>query len=451
MAVSHDVVILGAGAAGVGAGRRLAQAGASFVLLEARARIGGRTLTLAREAPLDIGAAWLHSGDRNVLTALAEANGFEVDRTPAPWQRQTLAPGLSAVEQAAFGEAFRRFEQRIETEAERDGDKPASAYLEPDGRWNAMLSAVFTYISSAELERIDARDYARYEDSGVNWRVRAGYGALVAALGAGLPVRLETEVLGVDHSGALVRIDTSRGAVEARAAIVTLPTSRLGALAFTPDLPGKREAALALPLGAAEKVHFALAQAEEFPIDGRLFARTDRFYVKEYEADSNANFSVLLDVSASMGYGSRGATKLDYARVLAACLTYLVHRQRDRVGLVAFDTEIVEHVPPSAKHMEVVLHVLDRLKATRPGALRAPLHRLAEHFGRRGILVLISDLYAEPEEVFGVCGAAPLYRLAMLEDVRVNGQVFAESFFLYLEDVDLDLIPVRRVYGSRLD
>jgi uncharacterized protein (DUF58 family) len=134
-------------------------------------------------------------------------------------------------------------------------------------------------------------------------------------------------------------------------------------------------------------------------VDWRLFARTDRFYVKEYEADSNSNFSVLLDVSASMGYGSAGVTKLDYARILGACLTYLVHRQRDRVGLVAFDTEIVEHVPPSAKHMEVVLHVLDRLKPTRPGALRAPLHRLAEHFGRRGVLVLISDLYAEPEEV----------------------------------------------------
>jgi uncharacterized protein (DUF58 family) len=134
-------------------------------------------------------------------------------------------------------------------------------------------------------------------------------------------------------------------------------------------------------------------------VDWRLFARTDRFFVKEYEADSNSNFSVLLDVSKSMSYGSRGVSKLDYARILAACLTYLAHKQRDRVGLVAFDTNIVEHVPPSAKHMNVVLHVLDRLQATQPGDLRAPLHRLAEHFGRRGILVLISDLYAEPEDV----------------------------------------------------
>jgi uncharacterized protein (DUF58 family) len=141
-------------------------------------------------------------------------------------------------------------------------------------------------------------------------------------------------------------------------------------------------------------------------IDWRLYARTDRYSVKEYEADSNSNFSVLLDVSKSMGYGSGEMTKLDYAKILAACLTYLVHRQRDRVGLVAFDESVVEHVPPSAKHMEVALHVLDKLTAKRPGSLRAPLHHLAEHFGRRGILVLISDLYDEPEAVLDA--VAPL-------------------------------------------
>jgi uncharacterized protein (DUF58 family) len=139
-------------------------------------------------------------------------------------------------------------------------------------------------------------------------------------------------------------------------------------------------------------------------VDWRLFARTDRFYIKEYEADSNSNFSVLLDVSKSMGFGSRGMTKLDYGRMLAGCLTYLVHRQRDRVGMVAFDDDIVEHVPASAKHMETVLHVLDRLKPAKPGSLKAPLHKMAEHFGRRGMLVLISDLYEEPDAVIEAVG-----------------------------------------------
>jgi uncharacterized protein (DUF58 family) len=139
-------------------------------------------------------------------------------------------------------------------------------------------------------------------------------------------------------------------------------------------------------------------------VDWRLYARTDRYYIKEYEADSNSNFAVLLDVSKSMGYGSRGMTKLDYGRMLAGCLTYLVHRQRDRVGFVAFDDDIVEHVPPSAKHMDTVLHVLDRLQPSRPGSLRAPLHKMAEHFGRRGVLVLVSDLYEEPDAVLEAIG-----------------------------------------------
>src|SRR3954462_1898014 len=104
-------------------------------------------------------------------------------------------------------------------------------------------------------------------------------------------------------------------------------------------------------------------------VDWKLFGRTDRFYIKEYEADSNANFAVLLDVSKSMGFGSRGITKLDYARILAGCLTYLVHRQRDRVGLVTFDEDVVEFVPPSAKHMETTLRILNRLKPQRPGQL----------------------------------------------------------------------------------
>ena len=134
-------------------------------------------------------------------------------------------------------------------------------------------------------------------------------------------------------------------------------------------------------------------------VDWKLFGRTDRFYIKEYEADTNANFAVLLDVSKSMGFGSRGITKLEYSQILAGCLTYLVHRQRDRVGFAAFDREVVEYVPPSAKHMDTTLHVLDRLKPLRPGELATPMKQLAEHFSRRGLMVLVSDFYEDPEEV----------------------------------------------------
>ena len=141
-------------------------------------------------------------------------------------------------------------------------------------------------------------------------------------------------------------------------------------------------------------------------VDWKLFGRTDRFYIKEYEADTNANFAVLLDTSKSMGFGSAGITKLEYAKILAGCLTYMVHRQRDRVGFAAFDDDIVEFVPCSAKHMEVTLHVLDRLKPTRPGSFAEPMKKLAEHFGRKGMLVLVSDFYDEPQAI--VEAVAPL-------------------------------------------
>src|SRR6476469_9183429 len=102
-------------------------------------------------------------------------------------------------------------------------------------------------------------------------------------------------------------------------------------------------------------------------IDWKLFARSDRYFIKEFEADTNTNFTVLVDTSASMRYGASSEgkgtlSKLDYARYLAACLAYLASTQRDRVGLVTFDREIREYVPPSAKHLNVVLHALDRLE-----------------------------------------------------------------------------------------
>jgi uncharacterized protein (DUF58 family) len=134
-------------------------------------------------------------------------------------------------------------------------------------------------------------------------------------------------------------------------------------------------------------------------VDWKLWARTDRYYVKQYEADTNTNFSILFDISRSMKFTSGGVSKLEYGAFLGACLGYLATRQRDRVGIITFDEDIVNHVPPSAKHFDMVLHTLDRAKAERPGHLSAPLHKMAEHFKRRGILLLISDFYDEPEAI----------------------------------------------------
>jgi uncharacterized protein (DUF58 family) len=146
-------------------------------------------------------------------------------------------------------------------------------------------------------------------------------------------------------------------------------------------------------------------------IDWRLFARSDRYYVKEYEAETNTNFNVVLDVSPSMRYGANAEdgrpSKLTYGCYLAACLAYFSSLQRDRVGLATIDHDIVEYVPPSAKHLQLVLHALDRIERTErdakvtPGrsTLLEPLRKLSESMRRRSLVVLISDFYEDPDQI----------------------------------------------------
>ena len=139
-------------------------------------------------------------------------------------------------------------------------------------------------------------------------------------------------------------------------------------------------------------------------LDWRVFARTDRLYIKNYEADTNSNFLIILDVSGSMGYGTSGLTKLEYAKYLGACLAYFSHRQRDRVGLVTVDTDIVDFVPPSAKHLNQVLHGLDRATARGRGSLAMPLLKVSESQHRRSILLILSDLYEPAEKIRDALG-----------------------------------------------
>lgn len=139
-------------------------------------------------------------------------------------------------------------------------------------------------------------------------------------------------------------------------------------------------------------------------IDWRVYARTERYHLKQYEADTNTNCMVLLDVSASMGYGSASLTKLEYAKYVAASLAYLSNRQRDRVGFASFDDDIVEYIPPSAKHLSQVLHALDRAVPRRKGTLARPLAKVAESQRRRGLMLILSDFYEEPDAVIAALG-----------------------------------------------
>ncbi len=143
-------------------------------------------------------------------------------------------------------------------------------------------------------------------------------------------------------------------------------------------------------------------------IDWRLYGRTDRFYLKTYEADTNADVLFAVDASASMDYGTGAVTKFDYARYLAASLAWLSQQQGDRIGLVTLREDVADMVPPSGRHLQLLLHTLARAKASGRGELSATVSRLARMRGRSGIVVLLSDCYDEPEALRRSLAVAPI-------------------------------------------
>jgi uncharacterized protein (DUF58 family) len=136
-------------------------------------------------------------------------------------------------------------------------------------------------------------------------------------------------------------------------------------------------------------------------IDWNVFGRSDRLYLKLYEGETNTRVLILLDVSGSMNYGSGEVKKIDYARIIAACLSYFSYHQRDGVGLLTFDTDVRSHIPASRRTGQLfnILAEIDRIEPAKETAFKKPLRFLAEFLSRRGLIVVISDLYDEPENI----------------------------------------------------
>ncbi len=137
-------------------------------------------------------------------------------------------------------------------------------------------------------------------------------------------------------------------------------------------------------------------------IDWKVYGKSDRFYIKQYEEETNLKANILLDVSASMGFQSeKTLTKLEYSSYLAASLSYLMLRQQDAVGLMTFDEKVRAYIPPRAtiNHVNLILKELEKTESGGKTEVSSTFHQLAEKIKRRGLIVLISDLFDDPDKV----------------------------------------------------
>lgn len=136
-------------------------------------------------------------------------------------------------------------------------------------------------------------------------------------------------------------------------------------------------------------------------LDWKLLGRTDRYYIKKYRADTNSQCHILIDASASMRYTTGEITKLQYAQFLGSSLAYLANKQQDAVGLIAFDQEVRTHIPAHSRtgHMRTIFGRMEQIEAGNETRLSEMLHQAAERITRRGIIIVISDFYDEPEAI----------------------------------------------------
>lgn len=262
---SLDLVIIGAGAAGIGAARAAAKAGLSCRVIEASHRVGGRAYTedLAPGVPFDLGCHWLHVAQHNPLVPEADRLGFTLDRefsfTPRTWMNGRYS---TPAETAAYGRYFDDTAARAETASSGGQDTDVLSVLDQSSAWFGPYAHVFSVVNAADPDQVSAMDVGDNPIHGSDWPVKQGLGRLIAALGADLPISLNTVAEEVDWSARdRIRVRTGRGVLTARAALITVSIGILqsGLIKFQPALPASTAAAVAgFSPGAANRIalHF---------------------------------------------------------------------------------------------------------------------------------------------------------------------------------------------------
>jgi monoamine oxidase len=291
MSTDVDVVIIGGGAAGIGAARRLVQSELSILLLEASAGLGGRALTHEVSGlALDLGCGLLHSADRNAWSRIAEVAGITIDRRPEAWGTQYRDLGFTPAQQAEARQAYATWMQQL-------GSTPpasdcAADALAPDGEWNPYIRAIGGFGSGASLERLSVTDFMAYDTASTrrNWRVPIGYGSLIASsFPPRVALRLATPVESIDLDPKGVMVTTPVGVVRARAAILTVSTAVLAgeAIRLPIEIDPWRHAASLLPLGRNEKLFLKIASGGPFASETAVYgnpreAHTGAYYIRPF-------------------------------------------------------------------------------------------------------------------------------------------------------------------------
>ena len=304
-----DVVVIGAGAAGIAAARRVQAAGRKVIVLEASAQVGGRCATDSStfDVPLDLGARWLHTPETNALVKLARGAGIDVTSSPS----QKLRIGRRNARAAETEDLLATFVRatRAIDDAARRGDGSCAAVLPKDlGDWAGTVDfALGAYATGKDLKDLSTLDQSRAEDRAISVATRQGLGALMAKLGESVPVVLSTPATRVTWSGRDIGVETASGRVAARAVIITVSSNVLnaGAIKFTPDLPKRQlDAASKLTLGSYDRIALELKGnplglgRDELMIEQSTSNRTGALF-----ANIGGSSLCTVDVAGSFGRG----------------------------------------------------------------------------------------------------------------------------------------------------
>jgi len=271
MSCATDVIVIGAGAAGLAAARALGQAGLQVVVLEADGHIGGRAYTeiMPDGSAFDLGCHWMHSASLNPFVQTADALGVRYERRDGYGRCGYFRDGewLDDQEIATGQRAMKRREEAMAKAWKQGRDQSVMETVERESPWTDVLDYWNSMDTSSDVDQISIGDIVSYNDTAENWPVIDGYGALVARWAANVPVQLNTAATAIRWGNSGVSVETRRGALHAKCAVIAVSTGVLGSgdIRFWPELPAEKGQAIeALPLGNYNRIRLV--------IDRHLFA-----------------------------------------------------------------------------------------------------------------------------------------------------------------------------------